>query len=72
MPDTPSPRERIVAQLHAAGLPATEAEIDGFVAGHETWAAGIESLYAIPECRYESPALTFTATPAFADWDRAG
>lgn len=71
MPDAPSPRERIVAQLQAAGLPASDAEIDGFAAGHEQWAAGIESMYAIAECRYESPALIFTATPVFADWDRA-
>lgn len=68
MPDAPSPRDRIAAQLLAAGLPASEAEIDAFAAGYESLAASIESLYGIEEMRYESPALIFTATPVFVDW----
>lgn len=54
--------------LAAAGLAPSEEEIAAFVVGYPRHKAGIESLYAIPEVRYESPALIFTATPVFADW----
>ncbi len=56
--------------LAAAKLAPSEEEIAGLVAGHEDYQAGIESLYAVPEARYASPALTFSATPVFADWTR--
>lgn len=54
--------------LAAAGLFPSEAEIAGLVAGYPSFKDGIEALYAIPEARYAAPALTFTATPTFADW----
>jgi hypothetical protein len=56
-----------VAML-AAGLSPSDGEIDSLVATYADYQAGVESLYAIPETRYASPALVFTATPVFADW----
>jgi hypothetical protein len=54
--------------LAAARLAPSEEEIAGLVAGYEDYQAGIESLYAVPETRYASPALIFNAAPVFADW----
>jgi hypothetical protein len=54
--------------MAAAGLAPSEEEMAALVASYPAHKAGIESLYAIPETRYESPALIFTATPVFADW----
>ncbi|HEX4244835.1 MAG TPA: hypothetical protein VHY77_04650 [Acidimicrobiales bacterium] len=55
--------------LFAAGLSPSEEEIASLVEGHADYRAGIDSLYAVPETRYASPALTFSATPVFADWN---
>jgi len=49
-------------------LAPSEEEIAGLVAGYEDYQAGIETLYAVPETRYASPALIFNAAPVFADW----
>lgn len=42
--------------------------LDSLVATYADYQAGVESLYAVPETRYASPALVFTAAPVFADW----
>ncbi len=54
--------------LAAAGLSPSEEEIAQMVAAYPDHKAGIESLYAIPAVRYESPGLIFSPTPVFADW----
>jgi len=54
--------------LAAAGLTPSAEEIASLVDAYPRHKAGIESLYAIPETRYESPALIFNPTPVFADW----
>jgi aspartyl-tRNA(Asn)/glutamyl-tRNA(Gln) amidotransferase subunit A len=67
----PEPSESEVAVrtlLKAAGLSPSEDEIATLIAAYPAHKAGIESLYAIPEARYESPALIFNPTPVFADW----
>jgi hypothetical protein len=56
--------------LKAAGLSPSEDEIATLAAAYPAHKAGIESLYAIPEVRYESPALIFDPTPVFEDWAR--
>jgi hypothetical protein len=56
------------AMLTAAGLSPGPEEITSLVQAYARHKAGIESLYAIPETRYESPALIFDPTPVFADW----
>lgn len=54
--------------LATAGLSPSEEEIAALVEVYPRHKAGIESLYAIPAARYESPALIFNPTPVFADW----
>jgi len=54
--------------LAIAGLSPSPEEVATLVDAYPTFKAGIESLYAIPEARYESPALIFDPTPVFADW----
>jgi hypothetical protein len=54
--------------LFAAGLSPSEEEIASLVEAYADYRAGIDSLYAVAETRYASPALTFSATPVFADW----
>ena len=46
----------------------SEGEVASLVEAYADYRAGIDSLYALPETRYASPALTFSATPVFADW----
>jgi len=54
--------------LAAARLSPSEDEIAGLVDGYAEYQAGIETLYAVPEARYASPALIFNAAPGFANW----
>ncbi|HEX4219964.1 MAG TPA: hypothetical protein VHZ02_16420 [Acidimicrobiales bacterium] len=54
--------------LFAAALSPSEEEVASLVEGYADYRAGIDALYAVPETRYASPALTFSATPIFADW----
>jgi len=54
--------------LAIAGLNPSSDEVATLVDAYPTFKAGIESLYAIPEVRYEAPALIFDPTPVFADW----
>jgi hypothetical protein len=57
--------------IGAAGLSPSDAEMAELVAAYPGFKDGIESLYAVPETRYASPGLTFTATPIFADWAKS-
>jgi hypothetical protein len=56
------------AMLAEAGLRPDEGEIQALVAAYPAFKEGIESLYAVEEARYESPALRFDPNPTFADW----
>jgi hypothetical protein len=58
----------VATLLAAAGLAPNPDEIAVLVEQYPTHRAGVERLHSLPELRYESPALTFTATPLFADW----
>jgi hypothetical protein len=54
--------------LGEAGLPASESEIATLAAAYPALKAGVETLYAVAEARYESPALHFEVSPVFSDW----
>lgn len=54
--------------LGAAGIQPSDEEMAIFAAAYSEVQAGVDSLYAIPEARYASPALVFSATPTFAEW----
>jgi hypothetical protein len=58
----------IDAMLDAAGLhPATE-ERAALGRLYATFKPGIDALYALPEVRYEAPALVFQAAPKLDAW----
>ena len=58
----PDSAETIVRSLlSTAGLKLTEDQIAGFVRVYPTLRAQADALYAIPEVRYEEPAVTFRA-----------
>jgi hypothetical protein len=69
-PDTTAPdiRTTVSVLLAAAGLEPSPAEFQILLDAYPLHKRGIESLYAIPEARYEAPALIFDPTPVFADW----
>jgi|EndMetStandDraft_3_1072993.scaffolds.fasta_scaffold1662784_1 hypothetical protein len=50
------------ALLNAAGMHLTEEQIAGYVRIYPVLREGADSLF-IPEARYESPALIFSAYP---------
>ena len=58
----------VTTMLGNAGLTPTPDELSGLVGAYSAQAAGLAAMWAVPEARYESPALHFTATPRFADW----
>ena len=62
------PETVVRTMLGEAGLPASEEEIEALVKAYPAHKAGIESLYAVAEAKYESPCLTFNPNPTFADW----
>jgi hypothetical protein len=72
VPAAPSAEDHAhVAQLIArAHLAPTETELEAFAKSYLMLRAGIDSLYAVPEARYEVPALVFGAEPTFEDWAR--
>jgi hypothetical protein len=61
-------RAIVTTLLGQAGLPASPDEIDGLAGAYRRLKAGVESLYAVADARYESPCLTFNPDPTFADW----
>jgi len=52
---------------YAFAKPKAE-EVAKLVEAYPLHKAGIESLYAVPETRYEVPGLIFSADPPFTDW----
>ncbi len=64
----PAVMATVATLLANAGLRPTPEEMSGLVGAYSAQAAGLAALWAVPEARYESPALHFTATPRFADW----
>ncbi len=58
----------IDAMLDAAGLAPSPAEREQLLAMYERFKPGVEALYALPEARYEAPALVFQAEPKLTAW----
>jgi hypothetical protein len=56
------------AMLDAAGILAAPAEREQLLALYAAFKPGVESLYALPEARYEAPALVFQAEPKLSAW----
>jgi hypothetical protein len=56
------------AMLAAAGLRPEATEREHLIATYATLKPVVESLYAVPEARYEVPALVFQAAPKLTPW----
>lgn len=67
-PDDATDETAVRRALAQSGLVASDEEVATMAAGYGEYRTGIEALYAVPEARYASPALVFTATPTFVDW----
>jgi hypothetical protein len=61
-------RALVATLLGEAGLPATPDEVADLARAYRKLKAGVESLYAVEDARYESPCLRFDPDPTFADW----
>lgn len=58
------------AMLGAAGIAPTPEEREQLLDMYTLYRPGIEALYALPEARYEAPALVFQADPKLTQWGR--
>lgn len=56
------------AMLAAAGLSPSPAERTALGEMYAMFKSGVDALYAVPEARYEAPALVFQAAPKLAEW----
>ncbi|MCW2953110.1 MAG: hypothetical protein JWQ48_2280 [Conexibacter sp.] len=56
------------AMLDAAGLSPAPAEREQLLQMYALFKPGVEALYALPEARYEAPALVFQAEPKLTAW----
>jgi hypothetical protein len=63
-----SSTETIDAMLSAAGLDPSPEEREALGQMYATFKPGIDALYAMPEVRYEAPALVFQAAPKLQAW----
>jgi hypothetical protein len=63
-----SSTETIDAMLSAAGLDPSPEEREALGKMYATFKPGIDALYAMPEVRYEAPALVFQAAPKLQAW----
>ena len=69
VPVQPGAADALAGQLiAAAGIVPEADETAALAASYPLLKASIESLYAIPEARYETPSLSFDAAPGRADW----
>jgi hypothetical protein len=66
--DTKGDEDTVRSALAAAGLSPSDDEVAVMVEGYADYRAAIDALYAVPEARYASPALVFSASPVFVDW----
>lgn len=54
--------------LAAAGLSPDATEREHLIAAYAMFKPVVEALYAVPEARYEVPALLFPAAPKLTPW----
>jgi hypothetical protein len=67
--ESPTPGAGAVdAMIAAAGLSMTPEERERLLEMYALYRPGIEALYALPEARYEAPALVFQAAPKLTAW----
>ena len=60
--------QMVDAMLAAAGLSPGATEREDLIATYAKFKPAVEALYAVPEARYEAPALVFQAAPKLTPW----
>ncbi len=65
-----SPAQFVEAILAAAGLSLAAPEREALRDMYELFRPAVDALYAVPDARYESSALTFRAAPPLEPWRR--
>ena len=66
--DTAPTRDQLDILLALAGLDPDDGEREQLAATYAMMRPGVEALYAMPEARYEAPALVFQAAPKLERW----
>jgi hypothetical protein len=56
------------AMLAAAGLTVSADERAKLLEMYAMYKPGVAAMYALPETRYEAPALVFPAAPKLGEW----
>jgi hypothetical protein len=64
----PDAEATVISLLGRLGLTPSPDELPGLVAAFELQELARQSLWAVKDARYESPALGFNAAPIFVDW----
>jgi hypothetical protein len=64
----PAAEATVITLLGRLGLTPSPDELPGLVTAFELQELARQSLWAVKEARYESPALGFNAAPVFVDW----
>lgn len=59
---------QVDAMLAASGLTMSPDERERMLEMYALYRPAVESLYALPEARYEAPALVFQAEPKLTVW----
>lgn len=59
--DSPDVETTVRGLLAAGGLSLTDTQVEKYVRIYPTFRAAADRLYAIPEIRYEQPAVIYTA-----------
>jgi hypothetical protein len=64
----PALEATVTTLLGQLGLKPSPEELASLVSAFEQQEVGRLAMWAVPEARYESPALGFNAAPTFVDW----
>lgn len=70
IPNPSSYGPAVDAMLGAAGITPAPDEREQLLEMYALYRPGVEALYALPEARYEAPALIFQADPKLAEWGK--
>lgn len=60
------------ALIAGAGLNPSDDELAELIRVYPQFRAALDRLHAVPDARYESPALVFPAVGRYADWAENG
>jgi hypothetical protein len=65
---TTDPNHPVDILLALHGLQPAPGDRETIAAMYDVFRPGVDALYALPEARYEVPALVFVARPPLQEW----